>query len=275
MVNRCIVTSIVGGYELLFGVFAHSLIRFGIHDEIHVLTNDESYQSVLRAVTKLPSERAVYVHKAMLENGLPSDDSSQGCAMKYRIWDFLPRNIYSALFLDIDIVVTSERLAKAIEPMTFMQRLVVVEDEYSGYRERMHEEFSCMPLAWSPSCTSSGKQRYCNTGLIFSTRNHRAFFAKILSNWKTYVSLRGSNPSLWDQNIFNYSLDTGAVGESWATVILLNRAWNCLKEYEPSIDLDLGYLADGDQEVATLHMNGGDLFHKYARRARVLPILLS
>lgn len=269
-----IVTCATKEYRLLLPLFIRTITE--IYDiSIVIVTLSEDEEALREYVDAFNLPRNVKIHALPPIALLPQDAATQGCALKLRVWDVLPPSTYRCLFLDVDIVLVTD-ICKQINPEILMSSgIIAVRDEYIGYKEKMAEEFAPLGHPWVPHFDADGNRLYCNTGLLISSRHHALFFAHVLRLWSHFVDHTGNNPSIWDQNIFNYCLDLPSAHSpcTWRDMVVLNPQFNALKEYPIYIDLDRGVTCLKEQPVYALHFNGGNLVAKYARRARTLAVL--
>lgn len=206
-------------------------------------------------------------------SGLPNDDATQACASKLSIWKYLPRSVTHTIFLDIDTVMIGPLVSNLLECLDTTGMMIAARDAYVGFKENMESEFDVLGRAWKPKFDLEGKRKYVNTGLLASSRIHHEFLSEVLQEWIRFYQIADKNPSIWDQNIFNYCLDIGEFSMNWNDVLILGEHYNALKEYEIFVDLDLSMVSLAGKQTRLLHFNGGDLLTKFARRAKSIQVL--
>ncbi|WP_145915444.1 hypothetical protein [Geobacter anodireducens] len=266
MINVVVIVAI-GNYILLLPNLIRSILGLNKYVNILIITNStkeaEEYLNVSNIKGNISISQANYI------NELPHDIATQGCATKLAVWRYLDTSVNNALIVDADVVFLrqTEDSILNINLGQNMQFAAAI-DRYVGYKEKIGEEFSWIKQNWVPRYVN-GERLYVNTGIIFASRKVRRFFENVLSLWKHYIRMIGNNPSIWDQNIFNYCLDIGTYGCSWENVNVLPVEYNYLKEYDACVELDEHGLLKGDNYIKALHFNGGTLLQKYTRASKL------
>lgn len=267
-----IVTVATGRYLFLAPYFIRSIRKREKSLPIFLIVGPEEIQRAEQLLELSNCSSGVICLGIPRIERLPDDEATQGCARKLVVWDVLPDKFSHAIFLDIDTVVIGQLFDEIVKILNITDRLLLARDNYVGFKEKMEEEFAVLDRRWIPGFDGDGKRKYCNTGLMVSKREDCVFFEEVLLEWSRFVELTGTNPSIWDQNIFNYCLDVGSFSRSWRDVLILDERFNALKEYEVCIDLDRSMISLSGQSPLLLHFNGGDLLTKIARRAKSIQL---
>ena len=270
--DAAIVTVVVDSYWLLLHGFATSVRFFFPAAPLFVLVpckqRSEIADDIATFRLKGPTVQVISFEP---DETLPLDAATQGCAAKMRVWELLPPTVKSILFIDVDAVVVGPfwpEFMKIYRPGT----LALARDTYVGFKERMGSDFECLGKDWMPHFDRHGRRFYCNTGLFYVHRHHKPLFDQVLQDWRVFAAHFASSPPIWDQGLFNFQLDIGEPF-GWDNVTVLPERFNALKEYDLVLDLDLGGLVlDGDP-VQVVHLNGGTIAQKFARRARVMTVV--
>lgn len=189
------------------------------------------------------------------------------CAEKLRLFQHLPENITSALFLDLDLLVLRNFWDEKNYFDESQQRLIICPDTFVGYKEKMEDEFQPFDPNFRMKFNSDGSYFYFNTGVFFASRAlHGKFFPEFLSIWKKYVESQGKLPSVFDQNLVNYCLIKYQLD-----VLQLPLHSNCLRQY--GAEIKDKQLMLNDELVNVYHFNGGDSIIKRARWMELLQQL--
>lgn len=186
------------------------------------------------------------------------------CAEKLRLFEHLPKDVSSILFLDLDVLVLQNFWDKNRYFDESLNRLVICPDKFVGYKEKMEDEFKPFDPDFRMKFNPDGSHFYFNTGVFFASRSlHGKFFPAFLSVWKDYINSQGKLPSVFDQNLINYCLIKYNMD-----VLPLPIGNNCLRQYGAKV-ID-GNLILNDEIVNVYHFNGGDADIKRMRWLELL-----
>ncbi len=202
-------------------------------------------------------------------NGNPfqPDSPDHACAEKLRIFQHLPNQIKSILFLDVDVLVLQNFWEKSDYFDTTNGSLVICQDFFVGYKEKMEAEFKPFDPYYCMKFYNNGSYCYFNTGVFFASRNqHKEFFLKSLEMWKQYIASQNRLPSIFDQNIINYCINKFNI-----KISVMPIQNNCLRQYNTV--LYNRNLILNNQPVNVYHFNGGDGTIKYSRWLKMLSDL--
>jgi len=198
-------------------------------------------------------------------NPFPLDKSDHACAEKIRLFKFLPKEINSILFIDVDILILKPFWEEENFFSISRNKLVICPDLFVGYKEKMEEEFRPYDPNFRMKFKTDGSYFYFNTGVFFSSREkHEDWFGRLLCIWKDYVDKTLSYPSIFDQNVFNYCLIKDSMDIFDMPIIN-----NCLRQYQTQ-HIDRGKILLNNQVVNAYHFNGGDALKKLRRWKNLL-----
>lgn len=271
--NVSFTTVVLGQYLVLAPFFIKSVRNWQGNVPIFLLVESSEFQRAERFLKPLLLADNIELIETHNVQGIPNDMETQGCARKLLIWSWLPNRVTRTILIDIDTVIVGNLIKALRKVPKRVNYLCLARDNYVGYKERIGEEFEILGRDWKPSFDNKGRRKYCNTGLIMCNREHQSFFNEVLDEWRLFVRLTGVNPSIWDQNVFNYCLDVGSFSCSWDDVCILDEPFNVLKEYEVVIDLDRSIVSLSGERVIVLHFNGGDIITKFSRRAKAIQLI--
>lgn len=275
MKRKLSITTVATGQYLILVLFFIKSVRFWTTDTpIYLFVNPAEVQQTVKLLKLSKCENNVICVGVPPIPYLPDDSAIQGCARKLLVWDFLPQEFTHSIFLDVDTVVVGNLFEELVNVLDISERLLLARDSYIGFKEKMEEEFAPLKREWRATFDSNGVRKYCNTGLIVSSRRDSLFFQEVLREWGKFIELTGESPSIWDQNIFNYCLDVNSFSKNWNDVLILDERFNALKEYEIFVDLDNSMISLAGKPVLLMHFNGGDILMKIARRAKTIQLFV-
>jgi len=185
-------------------------------------------------------------------NPFAADLPDFACAEKLRLFEYLPKNIASIFFLDLDVLVLQNFWDEKNYFEESSRSLVICPDTFVGYKEKMEDEFRPFDPDFRMKFNPDGSYFYFNTGVFFASKSlHGKLFLTFLSIWKDYISSQGKLPSVFDQNLINY-----CVIKHGLDVLSLPLQSNCLRQYGAVVEN--GRLTLNREPVNAYHFNGGD-----------------
>lgn len=267
------VTVCLGSHLVMAPLFVRSVRKYYKHIPMYLLTRESDIQTIKSLLNLAGLEQEVICVAIADIPGLYMEDATQACARKLSFWGALPPKVLRVALIDIDAVLLGDLLGEIGVDRLKSSKMCLVRDSYIGFKEIMGKEFSVLERSWEPIYDALNRRKYCNTGLVISSRHHQIFFDEVIDMWREFTKRVGTNPSIWDQNVFNYCLDLGQFHSTWNEVEILDEHYNTLKEYRIELNLDRGFLLLDNSPVLLLHFNGGDTITKYARRAKVIQVM--
>ena len=238
-------TIIDGNYGVLFSYWLTGVKSF-IQEPVFVLVADEDgerWRSVCR-------DEAVGWIEAYDRHELSGESTHHATAKKCFLFDYLPAEVESILFLDVDALVVSPINVEGYFAKAETGRLLLVVDYYVGYKEKLEQEMQMFDPEFQMKFFDDGRYFYFNTGVFFVGRDSRVFFRRVYRDWVSYYHQTGQLPSIYDQNILNYGMIK--YGQS---IEELPTTMNCLRQYQYTIQWPRILL--GEKQVQIIHFNGG------------------